>query len=172
MIRQEILSFIRRVSMKRPKRILLSFLIVLGLVSIVITGLEAAPKPEGTSKSIAGSWGFTASGLNVPPPPTISTVHEPTVAVGTFFFEKDVDGVGNCTILIRTNAGGVVPPGGGPGACIYDLDPDGTGNGIGVLTIPVLPGTIRFVLVDNGSEIRFIVEAPPGSVVSGVAKRR
>ena len=166
MIRQEILQFVRKASMKRLKRAILSFLIVLGLVSIVVSGLGGEAQAATKDKSIAGEWGLTAFGFNVPPATT--TDPEPVIGVGTFTFSPAVDGVGDCTLLIRVNATGTLST--AAGDCEYDLDPDGTG--IGEITVPGFPLSLRFVVVDNNNEIRFSAEAPPGQIVSGVAKRQ
>lgn len=89
--------------------------------------------------------------------------------VGTFTFGPAVDGVGDCTLLIRFNDSGSL--GTSAGDCEYDLDPDGTG--IGEITVPGFPSlSMRFVVVDSANEIRFSVEGPPGQIVSGVSKRQ
>lgn len=164
MVRQEILPFIRRASMKRPKRILLSFLIVLGLVSIIVAGLGSEAQAATKDKIIEGEWGLTVSGFNVHP----FAFPEPVDGVGYLTFAGAVDGKGECTLLIRFNQTGTILV--AEGDCEYDLDPDG--SGIGEITVPDLPLSVRFVVVDGANEIRFIQEEPLGQMLEGVAKRR
>ena len=137
--------------------------LVLGLV--IVLGVSIVPSAQAdeqfTNKSIAGTWGFSASG-------TVVGVG-PAVAVGLFAF----DGTGGCSINDTLNIAtiGQVGPRTST-ACTYNVNQDGTGTLTADFDQPFGgPLPLSFVIVNKKNEIQFI-RTDTIAVASGVAKKQ
>ncbi len=115
-----------------------------------------------TDETIAGSWGFSASGTIVPPAFPAPT---PAVAVGII----DFDGAGFCVISDTINIGGQSLSRVSD-TCEYGVNPDGTGSLTAEFPGDPGPVPLSFVLVDDANAFRFI-RADLG-VASGGAERQ
>lgn len=126
----------------------------------------ASDGPEYSVKSIKGHYGYSGgTGFVVPP---VVPQNTPIIGLGTVYF----DGAGLCEVRSMVNfAGNLV----GPlqsSSCEYTVDEDGMGSSVAIFPdAPFEPESpVRFVIVDNGKEIRFINS---GVMVGGfVAKKQ
>ena len=140
---------------------LLSATIVLA-ASIPSLAEDSADNPGFTDQTIAGAWGFSASGTIVPPAFPAPT---PAVAVGIMEF----DGAGLCVISDTINIGGLSLSRVSD-ICDYAVDPEGTGR---ISTqFPGDPGPVplSFVLVDDANGFHFV--RTDLGVASGTAERQ
>jgi len=127
------------------------------LGATVIHGQEPLP-PKGKGEPMRGTWGFSASGTIVPPPPLAPT---PAAAVGVITFEP----TGECRIDDTINIGGTIALRTSD-SCSYVLQ-----SGRGTIVAIFGDGSIvplSFVLVDHERELRFI--RTDLGVAEGVAK--
>lgn len=111
-----------------------------------------------------GDWGFSGDGwLVTDAPPGI-----PIAGVGIISF----DGEGGCVVTGTTHLFGVVFDANSV-ACIYTVDPDGTGTS--TAEFPPLPGiannviSTAFVIVDDARELRLMQTS---LIVSGFEAKR
>lgn len=114
--------------------------------------------------TLKGDWGFSGDGwLVTDAPPGI-----PIAGVGIISF----DGEGGCVVTGTTHLFGVVFDANSV-ACIYTVDPDGTGTA--TAEFPPLPGiasnviSTAFVIVDDARELRMMQTS---LIVSGFEAKR
>jgi len=120
-----------------------------------------------TERTIRGDYGIQMQGTRPTPPPTVVT--ESVIGVVL----RSYDGYGNFEQVdnIKGSVSGIVPD--RPGTGTYEVNPDCTG-----VTYfypdqnnPNLVIQEKFVILDNGNEIRSITETPPPLMITAVSKR-
>ena len=137
---------------------------VIILAAVLAYGGTSQADEQFTLQSVKGTFGFSGSG-------TLGGF--PAAVVGLTSF----DGAGGCAISARLKPaplGAVVPL--ASIACVYDVNPDGTGSQTATFATPfgpLGPFTSDFVIV-NKKELQFILSDGfgGGTVASGVSKRQ
>jgi hypothetical protein len=140
---------------------------VLLLIAVLAAGVQA-DNDNGRRCSIAtlkGSYGYTITGTR--PVPGSPLQFEQIIGVGV----RDYDGQGGFTQVDTTkgaSAGAAVDI---PTSGTYSIEADCSGKI--VLVIPGRPEPVeaRFVVINKGKEIRWIVLSPASTMVSGHAVR-
>ena len=130
-------------------------------------GKQGRPDKPCDARTIRGSYGIQMQGTRPTAPPP-NGVTESVVGVVL----RSYDGNGNFEQLDSINGSitGIVPN--RPGLGTYEVSPDCTGT-TSFQPDPNGPLVIqeRFVIVDEGNEIRSITEAPAPLMITSVAKR-
>lgn len=116
-----------------------------------------------TDQSLTGNWGFSASGVIVPPA-VPAHVHAAAVGIMTF------DGAGGCVISDTINLDGQTFADRQSTACSYQVNEDGTGTITAQFASEPFPVPLSFVIVGHGHGFRFI--RTDAGVASGEAQRQ
>jgi hypothetical protein len=129
-------------------------LVLLALVTGTLYADEANSKTCNAA-TIKGSYGYTASASR-----PASMIPGAPIVEGRILGRRTFDGQGNFTQV--DSAKGVNMPAliDQPGSGTYTVNPDCTGTAF--LTVPSQPGAaeFRFVIVNNGKEIYFLLVNP------------
>jgi hypothetical protein len=132
------------------------------LLTILGSGLYAHESRACNNGTIEGTYGYTVTGVR--PAASAPGQLEQLFAVGI----REYDGQGNFT-QVQTEKGALTP------APLIDVQKSGTyvvnPDCTGTATIPG-GGQARFVIVDNGKEIRWIVVSPTFVTIAGNAIRQ
>lgn len=153
--------------MRSPMITLSIFAALAALCPLTLAGPAAAghdeARPAFTDGSLTGSWGFSASGVIVPP-----ALPAPThvAAVGVMKF----DGAGACVITDTINFGGESIPHRRSLDCAYQVNPDGSGTITAQFTGEPGPVPLSFVITDRARGLHFI-RTDPG-IAAGMAQRQ
>ena len=157
MVRKNISAVTSRLSSSKLQAALFMLLIMGGLNGI--PGMQAQGGEFG-QESIRGQWGFSAHGTIVPP---AAPAPIPAVAVGIMTFGRN----GVCSISDTININGFSASR-TSFACVFTVNPDGTGTLEASFAGDPGPTPLAFVIADHKKEIRFI--RTDLGVASGVAK--
>ncbi|PWT82139.1 MAG: hypothetical protein C5B58_08710 [Acidobacteria bacterium] len=139
-----------------------------GKLSIVLTAaasmtlvcftVHAAAEAQCSNRTLQGSYGFTIDG----------TIVGPNIPFRGLALQH-YDGHGNITQVDRLVENGVAPSQEWlPGSGTYTVNPDCTGSAVINSQSTPFPIALHFVIVDNGNEIRQVVDA---NAVIAIGKR-
>jgi hypothetical protein len=146
----------------------LRWVVVLAAVAVAVAAgsLTARAGPGQTRAfsdwSLAGRWGFSASGIVVPP---AVPGQVPAAGAGIMSF----DGHGGCWIADTINVAGTARSRVST-SCSYSVRRNGRGTVTAVFPDEPAPVPLSFVLIRKGSAFRFI--RADGVVAEGVAERQ
>jgi len=130
-------------------------MLVLGLLLVV--PLPAHAQNPCSTESVEGAYGFTVSGTNI-------TANVQFAVTGRFLADGKGHFNGTGTEAVGPNTGHTTFKG------TYKVQPDCTGSATFIFANGVT-AVLDFVLVEDGDEI-FIIDADPGAVETGTAKRQ